>query len=189
MMFAGGSKTIFQNVIGRSRFGSSWLASWIPRMRIHRMINFWIFISVGWIWKRLKIQLGSVLGHLGSTYSLPIGGNFLFEISRYCLNITNLVFAFFKRHPSVSRTYHRRFISWCSRIRCSTLCGIWSSRNKIWTWFFFYCFTTLWVIINDEILWEILLSKNNSLRSVVPLSLFWWLKLSFRGFILKYIFR
>ena len=56
MMFAGGSKTIFQNVIGRSRFGSSWLASWIPRMRVHRMINFWIFISVGWIWKRLKIR-------------------------------------------------------------------------------------------------------------------------------------
>ena len=31
--------------------------------------------------------------------------------------------------------------------------------------------------------------KNNSFRSVVPLSLLWWLKLSFRGFILKYILK
>lgn len=122
------------------------------------------------------------------TYSLPVGCNFLFEIPRYCLNITNLVFAFFKWHSSICRTYHRWFI-WrirtCSIFRTGRWSGIW--RCKIWTWFFFIVLRW-WVIINDEILWEVLWSlKNNSFRSVVPLSLLWWLKLSFRGFILKYM--
>ena len=92
------------------------------------------------------------------TYSLPVGCNFLFEIPRYCLNITNLVFAFFKWHSSICRTYHRWFI-WrirtCSIFRTGRWSGIW--RCKIWTWFFFIVLRW-WVIINDEILWEVLWS-------------------------------
>ena len=209
-MFAGGSKTIFQNMIGRSRFGSSWLARircrWIRRfrMRIHRMINFWIFISVGRIWKRLKIWNQVWLSRISSGWMDRTSNGLSSVIFR--LTLSQLAAIFFLKFPDTVWILLIWFLLFSSGIRpfvepitegsfegfeLVPLC-FWAfvvgleapgTRFGLDSFLLFYdnMIHNIWPIF----IIFFLLSQNNSFRSIVPLSLLWWLKFTFRSFVLE----